>query len=351
MEQIWWSRVPNALAFSSDIIESIVNEKSILLHSNHGIPWYPSFIKNIHDRSEERMPSKRFNTIDGKEDPGPYLLHEYCKKEKRASYRPNKTHAKFFAQSDDIVLHNMFFLVNIPSERQLASWQSFVADYIHERPKEKEKAVFLLVWKGQKPTTIKKGIRLFSFDDRISDYDRIVFSTLASSFVSEPALLKGYLTELSAILLSSDIELCGNCLHDYRAFLEDPVQHIKSIVATETRHDGTSFVFNIDSEEKKRRIWQAQIRSIYPHLEQFRQHFIARHYSEIQKQLPINSSYGEICNMPEDVELGTLVYMVGIGKLSLSDSEYKKLKIYKDARNTLSHLNILTLHEILNLCS
>jgi len=56
--------------------------------------------------------------------------------------------------------------------------------------------------------------------------------------------------------------------------------------------------------------------------------------------------YGETYDDPKDVELGTLMYMVGNGYISLTTEEYEKLKKYKTARNKLSHLTALSIEEI-----
>ena len=93
-------------------------------------------------------------------------------------------------------------------------------------------------------------------------------------------------------------------------------------------------------------IWLAQIKTIYPYLEEYREEFVQKHHSAIAKQLPIQTSYGETYNDPKDVELGTLMYMAVNGYISLGSQEYEKLKKYKEARNKLSHLTALSIGDI-----
>ena len=85
-------------------------------------------------------------------------------------------------------------------------------------------------------------------------------------------------------------------------------------------------------------IWLAQIKTVYPVLEEYREDFVQRHSSAIARHLPITSSYGETYDDPNDVELGTLKYMADNGMLYLSAKEYESLKTNKDARNKLSRL-------------
>ena len=93
-------------------------------------------------------------------------------------------------------------------------------------------------------------------------------------------------------------------------------------------------------------MWRAQIKSIYPHLEEFRKEFVQKHFTAIAKQLPKKDSCGETITDPKEEELGMLVYMVGIGALRLDDIDYKKLCRFRDARNKLSHLSTLSYDEI-----
>ena len=180
----------------------------------------------------------------------------------------------------------------------------------------------------------------------ITGFDRIVFSTLAASTAKTTYQIKAYLTELAANLLGNDIELCANCLQDWEAFLVDPIKRIDEVQNNSTRSDGSSFDFRFDMAETNRRIWLSQIRSVYPMLEEYRESFVTRHQKTISASLPIESSFGEICTDPQEVELGTLVFMAGCGKLYLEQGEYKRLLGFKEARNRLSHLSALTYREI-----
>jgi hypothetical protein len=61
--------------------------------------------------------------------------------------------------------------------------------------------------------------------------------------------------------------------------------------------------------------------------------------------LPVTSSYGEIYREPEDVEIGTLLFMTG-DNFYLPYEEYQELKRFKNARNDLSHLRNLSFEDV-----
>ena len=75
-------------------------------------------------------------------------------------------------------------------------------------------------------------------------------------------------------------------------------------------------------------------------------YFISRYSSAIKNVLPLTTSYGEKVTSPEDVELGTLIYMVGKGNLNISSREYSELERYRKARNKLAHMNLLDIDEL-----
>ncbi len=346
MNQIWWDKVPNALGYVNDITDSLIQEKSVMIQYSGCIPWRGEFIETIREHLREENSSKTFKMLDDTEDPGGFLLHEFCKPEKRASYRPTKTYGKFFAESDDIVLHTHYLWILIDNKDSLDRWTMLASDYLKARDKGKEAAVFIFEWPNAEQIGQKKGIKVYSFDDYINEYDRMVFSTLASSSVKEDTFIKNYLTELSASVVGNNVELCSKCIESYNDFLKDPYGLICEVVQTQTDQEGREFIFDMTKENVEHCVWQAQIRTIYPKLEEFRERFVHKHAAAIKGQLPIQSAYEEVYEDPEDVELGTLVYMAGSGHLKLSYNEYERLNNYKQARNKLSHLDVLSIDEI-----
>lgn len=343
MEQIWWERVPNACLFVNDIVDSLIEEKSVIVHHSDVLPWQDFFQTLVIESTRQQNASKTFERISDISDPGGYLLQEFCKAEKRAQYRPNKSHAEFFAEHDDIVLHERYLWIKLCSPEQFRAWSDFVSDYVRLRDRQKEPAVFILEWCGNAQNVRKKGVIPYSFDEYINEYDRMVFAMLASSSVHADIFLKNYLAELTSNVLKNDIELYAQCITNYQAFLKQPYQTARQCACDLLRSDGCTYHFEKTHSEVQDAVWLTQIRTIYPMLEQFRENFVRRHRKTIQEQLPF---YGELYDDPSDVELGTLAHMARTGRLSLSDTEYKKLDAFKDARNKLSHLESLSLDEI-----
>lgn len=349
METIWWNQVTNAVKYVTDVKKSLLEEKSILLRYTSGMPWREQLVNSVIEAVKLQNGDKKFVTVSGVDDPGKYLLKEFCKPEKRAEYRPSKGYARFFAESDDIVLHDRYLWINVTDQKNLDDWLTFVSDYLKERGKKDNKSVFVLEWSGDNSLSVRKGIKVFSFDDYIGDYDRIVFAVLAASSIKERPFINTYLSELVANVAGNDIELAAECIKHSKSFLENPLAYIRMVCDEKVRSNGECFIYTKDVDEVNHLVWLSQIKTIYPYLEEYREDFVQRHYGAIAKQLPIQASYGETYDDPKDVELGALMYMVGSGHITLSTVEYEKLKKYKEARNKLSHLTSLTIGEIKDL--
>lgn len=346
METIWWNQVTNAVKYVTDVEHSLLEEKSILLKHASNMPWRDQLVNSVIEAVKLQNGDKKFVTVSNVDDPGKYLLKEFCKPEKRTEYRPSKGYAKFFAESDDIVLHDRYLWIKVDSQKTLEDWLSFVSEYIRERGKKVNNAVFILEWSGEISISVRKGIKAYSFDDYIGEYDRIVFAVLASSSIKEIQFIKTYLSELVAHVAGNDIELAAECIRSHKAFLDNPLAFIQMTIEEKTRSNGERFVYLKDADEVAHFIWLSQIKTIYPYLEEFREDFVQRHYNAIVKQLPIQTSYGEIYEDPKDVELGTLMHMATRRILSLDTVEYEKLIRFTKARNKLSHLTTLVIEDI-----
>ena len=345
MDSIWWSKVPNAKGLIDTIKQQLLDEQSVLLQYNEALPWKTTFIDDIRSAVREGNSSKSFCVISGVSAPGEYLLAEYCKAEKRASYRPSKGYAKFFAESDDIILHEYYFWIIIRTSEELKEWSAFVSDYIRSRENGKSRAVFVLDCYGITNYSKYKGIEKIECEKLINQFDKRVFATMITSEIREESFLKTYLAELVVNVAGHDVELMAFLISDYKTLLRD-LGKVLERAADIVHDDGTSIVIKNDSRFIDQSVWRTQIRTIYPYIEEFRRTFVESHYGEISKCLPIDTKAGETIYEPYEVELGTLVYFAGIKSLVLKTTEYERLNLFKEARNSLSHLKTLSWTDI-----
>jgi hypothetical protein len=347
MDKIWWNQVTNATRFIDDIVESVTEGKSVILALSDNVPWYNTMRELVEDDIRKRSSERTLiSLIDSADEPGRIILNKFCKKEKRDDYRPAMGYAGFLAKSDDIVLNDRFVWVSgIPNHRY-DDWIEFVENYGKCLGKDKKGGIFILELKHSQGINGKKGIQEIYFDKEIGQFDQYVFNMLASSSAKESAYLRQYLSELVSDIVGNDIELCACCIQRYKKFLTDPYRTLQSITSEEIRSNGDTFNVSLSDDEVKMRTWKAQIKTIFPLIEEFRGTFVNTYKKQIENKLPISNTFGETFGEVNEVEIGTLYHMVCSETIQVSSEYYHRLKLFKEARNRLAHLVILNQTEI-----
>lgn len=353
MDKVWWKQITNARRFIEEVAKTVLEGNSLILTLPSHVPWYETMYDQITERLSEENSNNKLDCCESpKEDVGYFLLERYCKKEKRAMYRSGISYAEFLAKSEDIVLNDRYVWVRHIPKNLYEEWVSFLVEYKKNMIASKSPAVFILETQDADfQRKARKGIKKISFDQTINAYDKFTFCTLSSSETGCREYLRPYLAELVSNVCSDDVELCAACMREWKKFLQNPEQTIRSIEKEDFRSDGTVFE-NEDSREKiERKIWESQLKFIFPLVERYRSYFIHMHSRQLLQSLPIKDTFGELIDEPQGVEIGMLVYLVGNGKITVSSEEYAKLSRFKDARNKLAHLGILDLQMVEELLS
>lgn len=347
MDRLWWNHITKAHKFLDDIVMSAVQERSIMLFLPENVPWKSTLAELVEEQLKFENPKNGFEIIRcPDEEVGVFLLNRYCKSERRATYRYGMTYAAFLGKCKDIVLNDRYIWVYDIPKSKYEEWQDFIIEY-NKNVSEKTPAVFILeIYDENFVNRAKKGITKIIFDQNIGPYDKFAFCALASTNNSCKDHMRPYLAELVSSICSEDIELCAECVEADDLFLEDPIGVINSIIFAGVRSDGRAYGFSKTNKEIEKIIWEIQLRNVFPVIEKYRSYFISKYKKCIMKALPITNSYGEKVVNPEDVEIGTLVYMVGSGTIFLENWEYEELDSFREARNKLAHLNVLDLKNV-----
>lgn len=347
MEELWWNHITKAHKFMEDIVTAALEGKSMILSLPVNVPWRNTLLELVEGQLKLENPKNSFEVIKcPREEAGLFLLNKYCKKEMRASYRCGLTYAEFLGRCEDTVLNDRYVWVTDIPETKYEEWLEFIVTY-QKNVTKKTPAVFVLETNDVSfAKRAKKGIKKMIFDQNIGAYDKFAFCALVATENNGRDYMRPYLAELAATICSEDIELCAECVRMGNTFIEEPSNTIRNISKEKCRSNGEAYQFSKTDEEIRRLVWETQLKSVFPVIERFRGCFIKKYYEQIKKVLPISNSCGENVTIPEDVEIGTLFYMVGCSALSVSSLEYGELERYKDARNKLAHLDILELEVV-----
>lgn len=345
--------MPSAQHFLNQIADPLLRSKSVLLSLPETTPWPFTLKTELENTLKGRGFGSRLDFIDCPDgDIGEFFLLHYCKREKRASYRPTDTYAHFLATSRDIVLnHRYVWVQNIP-ENRLKEWKNFVAEYHAAARPGEACACFILEVSFPVPmiADTRKLVPL-SFSASITPYDSFTFCTLICAEIEIPQHLRSYLAEVISSMCKKDIELCALCLNEWQQIFQDPVAGYRTITKTMQRSDGSPFSDSLTEEQLRRCLWEAQLKQLFSVIERRRMDFIDAHAADIRELLPIRNSLGEEITEPQDVELGALRYWALHEKLQTEKNEYSELDFFRKSRNKLAHLSTLSSEEVQDLLS
>jgi len=343
MDKIWWEQITRASRLLRTVSDTMLGGKSVILSLPPSIPWYRTMYSRIEELLHQGNPNnclQEFSCPPG--NVGEFLFETYCKQEKRASYRRGMSYAAFLAKSEDLVLNDRYLWVRDVSGEKLEEWSRFLVEYYKNLPEGMPPAVFLLeTVEGEQPRKAVKGVQSIRFSDEVDAYDRFAFCALACTEGGVPIVLRPYLAELVSTLCQDDVELCAACIQRGQSFLTDPEGVLNDIARRKTRSNGETFDIAPMLAGLKGRLWESQLKLIFPVLQQYSAEFIQQHEKEIRAALPLTTSYGETIDDPQDAELGLLVYLVGSQQLGLSGPEHKQLVLFRNARNSLAHMRPL----------
>jgi len=342
MEELWWNHITKAHKFMEDIVAAALEGTSIILSLPVNVPWRNALLELVEGRLKLGNPKNSFEVLKcPEEEAGLFLLNKFCKKERRASYRYGMTYAEFLGQCEDTVLNDRYVWVTDIPEAKYEEWLDFIITY-HKNVTKKTPAVFILEINDVSfAKRAKKGIKKLIFDQNIGAYDKFAFCALAATENSCREYMRPYLAELAATICSEDIELCAECVRAGNIFIKEPSDTVSYMIKEKRRSNGQPYQLSKTDEEIRRLVWETQLKNVFPAIEKYRGHFIEKYRSQIKKALPISNSYGERVTVPEDVEIGTLLYLAGCGAVAVSSWEYEELERYRNARNKLAHLDIL----------
>ena len=164
--------------------------------------------------------------------------------------------------------------------------------------------------------TGSKNVRFISYNDLVTDYDIYSFATLLAAEAKCKTYLRQYLADMTAQVCGNDVELVAECIVRWEDFLKEPQDTLKKIYKKSKRANGDEFKQELSAEDLNRRIWAAQVRNIFPELENYRMDFIERHRSDIDK----------LYTGDDPIELGNLYYYVRNWQINVSTEEKDELK-------------------------
>ena len=343
--ELWWNRLVNSVRFLDDIYDELMDEKSVLLLFDTDIPWQDIMIETIEQKLADRIDNRTLDTHDVSkvDSPGNYLMERYCSKDERKKYWPT-THGspeKFLAQNRMTPMNKRFVCITGIKSDQTAKWVSSVKEYLENCDQSQEHGIFILIGQGTGVAAAKQ-ITAFRYSDYVTDYDCMMLCLTMVSDLSCSRAEKMYLCETASNIAHNHVEQAALLVSEKLSLIQDPV-----VTASEVYHENGIKVTNIQ-ETVRMAVWEAQIKLVFPKLENFRAGIIRRSEEKLQDYLPIRSSSNDIIARASDLEIGQLYYLCREHRVSkiVDNTELDMLRKMRDARNTLAHWETLSYDQL-----
>lgn len=122
---------------------------------------------------------------------------------------------------------------------------------------------------------------------------------------------------------------------------DSPIDIFKAV----TQSGNSDYYMYMDEIELNHRLWQSQLRILFPILEQWRIDFIKKYYHVLESCLPIEQ-FKETIDDPIELEYGTIYYLFSQKQLKLSAHEYENLCFLRNVRNKLAHMQVCDIQEV-----
>lgn len=352
----WWNNITGANLVVSNVVDALLENSTVIIDVPSDLPWRQQMRSVIEDnyRSRSGSPEMIIDIIDAADEcptdlpPGIFLLQRFAQnREVRGGYRERSQRTIQDYLKEKAVLKNRVIWIKGLSGEYAAQWLHFCKDYCHDSP---EYGLFVLEVHGGISKPDNKNIRLIRFLDCVSSYDVQLFSSFIVDDVSGlDSNWKKYISSAAASLCDTDAEITSCLLEEIDVKNESPIDIIANI-ANDTQYrmrgaDATSnHVFSYsrrgNTTELEKRLWKAQVQTLFPIIEMERISIIEQYESLLQETLDNNSieQYRIQIKRPIELELGTLCYMMSSTSLYIKERDVRdRIKFLHDCRNALAH--------------
>ena len=146
---------------------------------------------------------------------------------------------------------------------------------------------------------------------------------------------KMYLCEVASNIAHNNVELAAMLASRRTNLIQNPYN-----VSAKVFEENEVKVTNL-KERVRMAVWEAQIKLVFPKIENFRADLIRKYESKISRFLPIKSSNNDVVDKATDLEIGQLYFICRSQKI-IDLPEFEMLKKMRDARNTLAHWEALS---------
>lgn len=313
-DEIWWTRVPTAMKRINDAKTALKNWQSVAIEGD-AFPWRESFTRIVIDQLNSEEPNIYYCTLDLSNLQDSSAIIDEIAEQLSIGYNKKRTIMNLRPELPEAGI--IWELLNVNNEH-LSDIEKLIIQI-----SECDAHIAFLFAKPQR-LKIKRCCEIGFYPVKI-DLQYYAWTLLMGKL---PDHMLEYASFFAVELSGGQPERCASLCGDIHNCLTNPDIYCNWLT-------GSQLVSGIHV---------AQVRGIQPYIEYGRFRLIETLGTRMNAILPFTDEYNVYFSKPIEVELRNIVfYRV---ELQLTDNENEILSILYNARNKISHLEILTLHEI-----
>lgn len=372
-DEFWWTYITGPSVVVSNVSMALLESSNVILKVPSDLPWRHSMRCAIQSEFRDRSISRDtiIELIDASDDnpermePGRFILHRFADDSIKRGFR-NKSGISiqdYIRQRK--VLQNRIIWVKGLTHGMAIKWIEFCKSY---EPKTLNEGLFVLEIKWDFYFKETKSMRLVDYGKYISNYDlRLLNSFILNNQTERSNAWRQYISVAVAVICETDAEMSQLLLENVSFNEINLIEGISLIenspeLCMRGRDNLSEHVLkyyrNGDIAEIRRRIWTAQVQTLFPIIELERIEIVKRYYVPIKEVIEYENvyQYGKVITDPLEVELGTLCYLMALKKSENLYSLYIQDEIYRERilflhqiRNKLAHAECCTMEQVLHL--
>lgn len=344
--ELWWCRLVNSARFLDDLKDTLSDDRSVLLLFDTEIPWQDIMIETLEQKLANVNDNRTFDVLDVSKEtssPGTYLMEHYCSKDEKNKYWPT-THSspeKFLAQNKVTSLNKCYVCLTGINAENASKWVASVAEYLESCKNTHEHGVFIIILESMN-MPVPKYLTSFRYDDYVTDYDCMMLCLTLVSDLKCSRAEKMYLCETASNIANNNVELAAILISRRIDLIQNPYE-----VSSEVFEENKVKVTNL-KERVRTAVWEAQIKLVFPKIENFRANLIKKYEKKISHYLPIKNSNNDVIDKASDLEIGQLFFIckANHSQKVIDLSEYEMLNKMRNVRNILAHWDVLSYDQL-----
>jgi len=345
--ELWWNRLVNSVRFLDDVKDILMEGKSVIMNFSDNVPWLDIMLDTLEQRLAFMNDTHSLNTepcdaSKTQKQPGEYLFEKFCSESERKNYWPvkHKSYERFLATNDNTTLNHRIICIKEINSGNAAAWIKSITEYLENRDSE-ERGMFILIIQGFNCNE-SKLMGCVKYSDYITDYDCLMLCLTMISSVKCSSTQKQYVSEISSNIAHNNVEIAGILATSGLELAKTPLK-----TAIDILEENNISITNL-KERVRTAVWEAQIKLVFPRLEDCRRELVHKYQNKIKNYLSIISTSSEHVDKVSEIEIGQLYFICSQFRI-VEKREFDLLKKMRDARNSLAHRDTLTYNQLAEL--